>query len=53
MFSNDTSLNFATNDFTIQTTLKLNGLSNSFNGVYNSKICAGSDFNSSIFQFSF
>lgn len=52
MFSNDTSLNFATNDFTIQTTLKLNGLSNSFNGVYNSKICAGSDSNSSIFQFS-
>ena len=52
MLSNDTSLNFATNDFTIQTTLKLNGLSNNFNGVYNSKICAGSDSNSSIFQFS-
>ncbi len=52
MFSNDTSMNFGTNDFTIQTTLKLNGLSNSFNGVYNSKICAGSDSNSSIFQFS-
>ncbi len=52
MFSNDTSMNFGSNDFTIQTTLKLNGLSNSFNGVYNSKICAGSDSNSSIFQFS-
>ena len=33
MFSNDTSMNFGTNDFTIQTTLKLNGLSNSFNVV--------------------
>jgi hypothetical protein len=52
LISNDTSLNFGTNDFTIQTTLKLNGLSNSFNGVYNGKICAGSDSSSSIFQFS-
>lgn len=58
MFSNDTNLNFGTNDFTIQTTLKLNGLSNGFNNgfstAYGSIICAGAAFtnNSSIFYVS-
>jgi len=54
MFSNDTSMNFGTNDFTIQTTLKLNGLSNGFNGAFGSVICAGAALtnNSSIFYVS-
>ena len=54
MFSNDTSMNFSSSDFTIQTTLKLNGLSNGFSGGYGSMICAGAALtnNSSIFRFS-
>lgn len=54
MTGNDTNLNFSTSDFTIQTTLKLNGLSNGFNGAYGSIICAGSALtnNSSIFYVS-
>jgi len=58
MFSNDTSMNFGSSDFTIQTTLKLNGLSNGFNNgistAYGSIICAGAAFtnNSSIFYVS-
>ena len=54
MFSNDTSLDFTNKDFTIQTTLKLNGLSNGFTGSYGSMICAGAALtnNSSIFRFS-
>ena len=48
--SNDTSLNFGTNDFTIQTTLKLNGYSNGFTGAYNAIVCAGSNLSSSILQ---
>jgi hypothetical protein len=51
MFSNDTSLDFTNKDFTIQTTLKLNGLSNGFSGAYDHSICAGAALtnNSSIF----
>ena len=51
MFSNDTSLDFTNKDFTIQTTLKLNGLSNGFSGAYAHSICAGAALtnNSSIF----
>ncbi|CAK0743544.1 hypothetical protein CCP3SC1AL1_1210005 [Gammaproteobacteria bacterium] len=51
MFSNDTSLDFTNKDFTIQTTLKLNGLSNGFTGAYDHSICAGAALtnNSSIF----
>ena len=54
MTGNDTNLNFSTSDFTIQTTLKLNGLSNGFTGGYGSMICAGTALtnNSSIFRFS-
>ena len=54
MTGNDTNLNFSTSDFTIQTTLKLNGLSNGFTGSYGSMICAGTALtnNSSIFRFS-
>jgi len=54
MFSNDTSMDFSSSDFTIQTTLKLNGLSNGFSGGYGSMICAGAALtnNSSIFRFS-
>jgi hypothetical protein len=54
MFSNDTSMNFSSSDFTIQTTLKLNGLSNGFTGAYDSTICAGAALtnNSSIFYVS-
>jgi len=58
MFSNDTSMNFGSSDFTIQTTLKLNGLSNGFNNgfstAYGSIICAGAALtnNSSIFYVS-
>ena len=54
MTGNDTNLNFSTSDFTIQTTLKLNGLSNGFTGAYGSIICAGSALtnNSSIFYVS-
>ena len=54
MTGNDTNLDFSTSDFTIQTTLKLNGLSNGFSGSYGSVICAGtsSTNNSSIFRFS-
>jgi hypothetical protein len=53
MFSNDTSMNFSSSNFTIQTTLKLNGLSNGFTGAYGSVICAGAALtnNSSILQF--
>jgi hypothetical protein len=58
MFSNDTSMDFSSSDFTIQTTLKLNGLSNGFNNgvstAYGSIICAGAALtnNSSIFYVS-
>ena len=54
MTGNDTNLDFSTSDFTIQTTLKLNGLSNGFTGAYGSAVCAGSALtnNSSILQFS-
>jgi hypothetical protein len=54
MFSNDTSMNFSSSDFTIQTTLKLNGLSAGINNAYGSVICAGAALtnNSSILQFS-
>ena len=54
MTGNDTNLDFSTSDFTIQTTLKLNGLSNGFTGSYGSMICAGTALtnNSSIFRFS-
>ena len=54
MTGNDTNLDFSTSDFTIQTTLKLNGLSNGFTGGYGSMICAGTALtnNSSIFRFS-
>jgi hypothetical protein len=54
MLGNDTNLDFSTSDFTIQTTLKLNGLSNGFTGAYGSAVCAGSALtnNSSILQFS-
>ena len=54
MTGNDTSLDFSTSDFTIQTTFKLNGLSNGFSSAYGSVICAGSALtnNSSILQFS-
>jgi hypothetical protein len=54
MTVNDTNLDFSTSDFTIQTTLKLNGLSNGFTGAYGSAVCAGSALtnNSSILQFS-
>jgi hypothetical protein len=54
MTGNDTNLNFSTSDFTLQTTLKLNGLSNGFTGAYGSIICAGSALtnNSSIFYVS-
>jgi hypothetical protein len=53
MFSNDTSMDFSTSDFTIQTTVKLNGLSNGFTGAYGTVICAGAALtnNSSILQF--
>ena len=52
MVSNNTSMDFSTSDFTIQTPLKLNGLSNGFTGAYGSVICAGAALtnNSSIFQ---
>jgi hypothetical protein len=50
MFSNDTNMNFGYNDFTIQTTLKLNGYSNGFTGAYNAIVCAGSNLSSSILQ---
>jgi len=50
MFSNDTSMNFGYNDFTIQTTLKLNGYSNGFTGAYSAIVCAGSNISSSILQ---
>ncbi len=51
MTGNDTNLDFSTSDFTIQTTLKLNGLSNGFTGAFDQSICAGSALtnNSSIF----
>ena len=54
MFSNDTSMDFSTSDFTIQATLELNGLSNGFSTAYGSIICAGAAFtnNSSIFYVS-
>jgi hypothetical protein len=54
MTGNDTNLDFSTSDFTIQTTFKLNGLSNGFSSAYGSVICAGSALtnNSSILQFS-
>jgi hypothetical protein len=53
MFSNNTSMDFSTSDFTIQTTVKLNGLSNGFSNAYGSVICAGAALtnNSSILQF--
>jgi hypothetical protein len=53
MFSNDTSMDFSTSDFTIQTTLELNGLSNGFSSAYGTVICAGAALtnNSSILQF--
>lgn len=49
MISNNTSMDFSASDFTIQTTLKLNG----FTSAYGSIICAGAALtnNSSIFQF--
>lgn len=49
MISNDTSMDFSSSDFTIQTTLKLNG----FTSAYGSIICAGAALtnNSSILQF--
>jgi hypothetical protein len=49
--SNDSSLNFGTNDFTIQTTLKLNRLSPGINSAYAFVILAGSNLSSSILQF--
>jgi hypothetical protein len=53
MFSNDTSMDFSSSDFTIQTTLKLNGLSAGINGAFGTVICAGAALtnNSSVFQF--
>jgi hypothetical protein len=47
-------MDFSSSDFTIQTTLKLNGLSNGFSGAYGSIICAGAALtnNSSIFYVS-
>jgi hypothetical protein len=47
-------MDFSSSDFTIQTTLKLNGLSAGINNAYGSVICAGAALtnNSSILQFS-